>query len=158
MAFARLLYNTFTMGCWWILYSWYFLGGKIFMVFVVERQTTKFFPTKQYHIVLGCGLVYHNHKNLSTNWPKIHCSQTFYPSKNTCYMVPDCKPGNWELYCHWKIGPEKYSPRTKSFFEEVSLLDRCKKKDWSSYPQTCTLQIPQQDNRLEPINMLLLMM
>ena len=27
------------------------------MVFVVERRTTKFVPTKQYRIVPGCGLV-----------------------------------------------------------------------------------------------------
>ena len=36
------------------------------MVFVVERQTTKFLPTKQYHVVLGCGLVYHNDEKFST--------------------------------------------------------------------------------------------
>ena len=27
------------------------------------------------------GLVYCNHENFSTNWPKIHCSQKFYPQK-----------------------------------------------------------------------------
>ena len=41
-------------------------GGGIFVVFVVERQTTKFLPTKQYHIVLGCGLVYCNDENFSS--------------------------------------------------------------------------------------------
>ena len=46
------------------------------MVFVDER---KFLPTKQYHNVPGCGLVYRDHKNVSTNWPKIHFSQKFYP-------------------------------------------------------------------------------
>ena len=35
-----------------VLYSGYFSEGKIFVVFVVERQTTKFLPTKQYRIVL----------------------------------------------------------------------------------------------------------
>ena len=70
-----------------IPYSGYYSGGKMFMVFVVERQTTKFLPTKQYHIVPGCGLVYRDHKNISTNWPKIHCSRKFYPPKNTHYMV-----------------------------------------------------------------------
>ena len=35
-----------------ILYSGYFSGGKIFVVFVVERQTTNFLPTTQYCIVL----------------------------------------------------------------------------------------------------------
>ena len=39
-------------------YSGYFSGGKIFVVFVVERRTTKFLLTKQYRIVPGCGLVY----------------------------------------------------------------------------------------------------
>ena len=39
-----------------LLYSGYFSGGgggggEIFMVFVVERRTTKFLPTKQCHIV-----------------------------------------------------------------------------------------------------------
>ena len=70
-----------------IPYSGYFLGGKIFVVFVVERQTTNFLPTKQYHTVPVCGLVYHNHQNFSTNWPKIHCSRKFYPPKNTHYTV-----------------------------------------------------------------------
>ena len=28
-------------------------GGKIFVVFVVEKRTTKFLPTKQYRIVPG---------------------------------------------------------------------------------------------------------
>ena len=70
-------------------YSGYFLRGKIFMVFVVERRTTKFVPTKQYRIVPGCGLVVYTTttKRFSMNWPKIHCSQKFYPTKNTCYTV-----------------------------------------------------------------------
>ena len=57
------------------------------MVFVVERRTTKYLPTKQYCIVPGCGLVHRNHKKFSTNWPKIHCSRKFYPPKNTRYTV-----------------------------------------------------------------------
>ena len=57
------------------------------MVFMVERRTTKFLPTKQYHIVLGCGLVYCDHENFSTNWPKIHCSRKFYPPEITRYTV-----------------------------------------------------------------------
>ena len=40
------------------------------MVFVVERRTTKFLPTKQYRNVQGCGLVYGDNENFSTNWPK----------------------------------------------------------------------------------------
>ena len=47
----------------------------------------KYLPTKQYRIVPGSGLAYRNHDNVSTNWPKIHCSQKFYPPKNTHYMV-----------------------------------------------------------------------
>ena len=58
-------------------YSGYFSGGNIFVVFVVERRTTKFLPTKQYCIVLGYGLVDRDHENISTNWPKRHCSQKF---------------------------------------------------------------------------------
>ena len=58
------------------------------MVFVVERRTTKFLPMKQYRNVLGCGLVYHDHENFSTNWPKIHSSRKILPPKNTHYMVP----------------------------------------------------------------------
>ena len=50
-----------------------------------EPQT--FLPMKQYRIVLGCGLVYRNHENFSMNWPKLHCSQKFYPPKNTRYTV-----------------------------------------------------------------------
>ena len=57
------------------------------MIFVVERPTTKFLPTKQYRIVPGCGLVYHDHENYSTNCPKIHCSRKFYPPKNIRYTV-----------------------------------------------------------------------
>ena len=57
------------------------------MVFVVERQTTKFLPTKQYRNVLGYGLVYRNHENVSTNWPKIHSSRKLYPPRNTRYTV-----------------------------------------------------------------------
>ena len=36
-----------------IPYSGYFSGGKIFVVFVAERRTTKFLPTKRYCIVWG---------------------------------------------------------------------------------------------------------
>ena len=54
-------------------------GGKIFVVFVVERRNTKFLPTKQYRKVPGCGLVYCDHENFPTNWPKIHCSRKFCP-------------------------------------------------------------------------------
>ena len=57
------------------------------MVFVVERRTSKFLTTKQDRIVLGCALVYCDHENFSTNWPKIHCSRKFYPPKNTRYTV-----------------------------------------------------------------------
>ena len=57
------------------------------MVFVVDRRTTKFLHTKEYHIVPGCGLVYHNHENVSLNWPKIQCSQKFYPPENIHYTV-----------------------------------------------------------------------
>ena len=77
-------------------YSGYFSGGggggggKIFVVFVVERRTMKFLSTKQYHIVLGCGLVYRDHEKFSTNWPKIHCSRKFHPPKNTRYTVFMC--------------------------------------------------------------------
>ena len=74
----------YTISYYRIAYSRYFSGGgggKIFVVFVVERRTTKFLPTKQYCIVLGCGLVYRDHENFSTNWPKIHCSRKFYPPK-----------------------------------------------------------------------------
>ena len=39
------------------------------------------------HAYKGCGLVYRNHENISTNWPKIHCSRKFYPPNNTRYMV-----------------------------------------------------------------------
>ena len=51
------------------------------MVFVVERRTTKVLPTKQYRIVPGCGLVYRDHENFSTDWPKIHCSRNLPPEK-----------------------------------------------------------------------------
>jgi len=69
------------------IYSGYFSGGQVFVVFVVERQTTKFVPMQQCRIVPGCGLVYHNNEYFSTNWPKLHCSQKFYPPKNTRYTV-----------------------------------------------------------------------
>ena len=38
------------------------MGGKILVVFMVERRTTKYLPMKQYCIVPGCGLVYRDHK------------------------------------------------------------------------------------------------
>ena len=56
-----------TRGPLLLPYSGYFSGGKIFMVFVVERRTTKFLPTKAYHIVSGCGLVFCGHENFSPN-------------------------------------------------------------------------------------------
>ena len=46
-----------------IPYSGYFSGGKIFVVFLVEKRTTKILPAKQYCIVLGCGLEYCDHEN-----------------------------------------------------------------------------------------------
>ena len=49
------------------------------MVFVIERRSTKFLPTKQYRIVPGYGLVYRDHENFSTNWPKTHCSRKVLP-------------------------------------------------------------------------------
>ena len=70
-----------------LLYSGYFSGGQIFVAFIVERRTTKFLPKKWYRIVPGCGLVYHDHENFTTNWPKIYCSQKFYPLKYTRYTV-----------------------------------------------------------------------
>ena len=79
------MYTTCTQATYRI--AGIFQGGKIFVVFVVEKLTTKFLPTKQYHIVPGCGLVYRDHKNFSTNWPKIHCLRKFYPPNNTCYTV-----------------------------------------------------------------------
>ena len=57
------------------------------MVFVVERRTTNVFLMKQYRILPGCGLVYRDHENFSTNWPNVHCSRKFYPPKNTLYTV-----------------------------------------------------------------------
>ena len=57
------------------------------MVFVVERRTMRFLPTKVYCIIPGCGLVYRDHENVSPNWPKIHCSRKFYSPKNTHYTV-----------------------------------------------------------------------
>ena len=74
-------------SCCIIPYSGYFSGSKILVVFVVERRTTKFLPTKQYRNVPGCGLVYRDHENFSTNWPKIHSSRKFYLPKNTRYTV-----------------------------------------------------------------------
>ena len=62
-------------------YSGYFSGGKSFLVFVVERRTTNFLPTKQYRIVPGCGLVYRDHANFSTNWPKFTAHENFTPRK-----------------------------------------------------------------------------
>ena len=68
------------------------------MVFVVERQTTNFLPMKAYCIVPGCGLVYFDHENFFPNWPKIHCSQKFYPPKNTHYTVFDSNPQVLQLF------------------------------------------------------------
>ena len=48
----------------YIPYSGYFSGDKIFVVFVVERRTTKFYSTAEYR---GCGLEYHD-QNVSTNY------------------------------------------------------------------------------------------
>ncbi len=62
-------------------------GGGILVVFVVERRTTKIIPMKEYRIVPECGLVYRDHENVSTNWPKIHCSRKLSPPKNTRYTV-----------------------------------------------------------------------
>ena len=62
-------------------------GGKIFVVFMVERRTTKIFTHETVLQSTGCGLVYCAHENFSTNWPKIHCSRKFYPPKNTRYTV-----------------------------------------------------------------------
>ena len=47
----------------------------------------KFLPTKQYHIVLGCGLVYRNDENFSTKFPKSYCSQKFRKSTTIQYMT-----------------------------------------------------------------------
>ena len=63
------------------------------MVFVVERQATKFLPMKQYRMVPGCGLVYRDHENFPTNRPKVHCSRKFYPPKNTRYTIHVCVCG-----------------------------------------------------------------
>ena len=57
------------------------------MVFVVERQTMKFLPMKQYHIVLECGLVYCNDEHFSTKFPKMYCSQKFHKNTTILYMT-----------------------------------------------------------------------
>ena len=63
----------------------------------------KFLHTKQYRIVLGCGLVYRDHENIFTNWPKIHCSQTFPPPKNTRYMVYSHCPTYMYMYTEYVL-------------------------------------------------------
>ena len=67
----------------------YHIAG-IFRGVKLRGKPRTFLPTKQYHIVPGCGLVYCDHENFPTNWPKIHCSQKFYPPKNTRYTVCTC--------------------------------------------------------------------
>ena len=96
-----------TRGPLLLPYSGYFSGGggggKIFVVFVVERRTTKFLPTKAYRIVLGYGLVFCDHENFSSNWPKIYCSQKFYPPKNTHYTVYCPTPYPPITYCRPRV-------------------------------------------------------
>ena len=67
--------------CTKVPHSGYFSGGKSFVVFM----NTKFLPTKQYHKVPGCGLVSRVHKNIYTNWLKIHCSRKL-PNNNVLYL------------------------------------------------------------------------
>ena len=81
-------------------YSGYFFGGgggggggKIFMV---ERQTMKFLPTKQYRIVGRSHTYCTVTKKISMNWQKIHCYKNFTSPKNTCYMVLFCVVGDEE--------------------------------------------------------------
>jgi len=64
----------------------YFSGGKIFVVFVVERRTTKFIPTKEYRIVPECGLVYRDHERTGQ---KFTAHENFTPRKisATRYVV-----------------------------------------------------------------------
>ena len=67
--------------------QWIFFGGKIFVVFMVERRAVKFLPMKQYRIVPGCGLVYHDHKNFFHELAKNSLLTKIYPPKNTRYTV-----------------------------------------------------------------------
>ena len=55
--------------------------------FEVERQAIKLLPTKHYHIVPGCGLVYCDHETFSINCPKFTAHENFTPLKNTRYTV-----------------------------------------------------------------------
>ena len=56
------------------------------MVFVVERRTTRFLPTKVYHIVPGRGLVYCDHEKI---FPKLAknslLTKTLLPEKYPLY-------------------------------------------------------------------------
>ena len=84
-----------SMECWYRT-AGIFQGGKLFMVFVVERRTTKFLPTKQYRIVLGCGLLYRNHKIHSQMLTKILPLEK-YPlygilARIVSYLFPPCLP------------------------------------------------------------------
>ena len=68
-----------------------FRGVKVLWFLWLRGEPQTFLLTKQYRIVLGCGLVYCDHENVSTNWPKIHYSRKFNPLKNTRYTVQVCK-------------------------------------------------------------------
>ena len=58
------------------------------MVFVVERRTMKFLPTKQFRVIPGCGLVCCDHKNISTNWPKnLLLTKVLPPEKYPLYGI-----------------------------------------------------------------------
>ena len=68
-------------------YSWYFSGDKIFVIFMVDKQTEIFTHETVLHSLVFAHVLYHDHENFSTNWSKIHYSWKIYPLKNTRYTV-----------------------------------------------------------------------
>ena len=42
------------------------------------------------HSLAFTHVLYCDHENFFTNWPKIHCLRKFYPPKNTCYVLIVC--------------------------------------------------------------------
>ena len=65
-------------------YSGYFSGGKIFMV---ERRTTKFLPTKQYRIVLGVWFSIQRPRECFRELATNSLLMKILPPEKSCYMV-----------------------------------------------------------------------
>ena len=97
--------------CPYCIVGMYLSRGNIFVVFVVDRQTTKLprnsYLRKSYHIHVHSVMVYRNHENISTCWPKFTAHKNIFSPKSIYTLYGISRDSNFvnlksEILCKMK--------------------------------------------------------